>query len=93
MPNDDGLKEFLGTHILDDMLSPGTADEVRGYLTELLSAREEIAIIRRALMIYVDRNIELSQEAKDAKKTLEHWVTQAGMWEAKARGNEEQRNG
>lgn len=48
-----------------------------------------IAVLERGMRFYVNRNIELTEEVGDAKKNLEYWVTQAGMWEAKARSNKE----
>lgn len=84
MPNDDGLKEFIS-----GVIDP----QWHAWLTELLDAREKIVAMQHSMKFYIERNIELTEAACDAKKILEYWVTQAGMWEAKARGNKEKHNG
>ena len=90
MPNDDGLKEYLNEHSLEIFLGDG-APSVRTWLFELLDAREKIAAMQHGIRFYIERNIELTGAVCDAKTNLEYWVTQAGMWEAKARGNEEKK--
>lgn len=88
MPNDDGLKEFIQS-IPAGSYPQGLWPQIAQWLSELLDTRTEMRIIRRAMMRYVERNIELTEAARDAKSNLEYWVTQAGIWEAKARGNKE----
>ena len=83
MPNDDGLKDYL----VDDS-TPIKNGQVTDWLHELLDTRTEMRIIRRAMMRYVERNIELTAAACDAKKNLEYWVTQAGLAEARLQESE-----
>ena len=92
MLNDDGLKEFI-QNIPVGSYPQGLWPQIAQWLAELLDARERIAILERGMKFYVNRNIELTEEVGDAKKNLEYWVTQAGIWEAKARGNKEKRDG